>query len=255
MVRSDYSACVIIPARFSSSRFPGKPLINLCGKPMVIWVAEASARAVGKSHVFVATDSPKISEVVISYGFNVILTSGLALTGTDRVAEAAIKLDYDIIINVQGDEPLVNSSDISKAITIKAKNFHCVLNGYTSLLEDDDPYSLNIPKVILSNSERLIYISRLPIPAVKEHSINMPHFYKQVCIYAFTKKELNLFSSCTQKGNLEVFEDIEIIRFLELDIPIQMFYCQPNSLAVDVPEDVSPVEYALKARLLSDGFI
>ena len=97
MVPSNLNSCVIIPARYSSSRFPGKPLINLCGKPMVIWVAESAAIAVGKSHVYVATDSSKIAKVVESFGFQVILTSSSALTGTDRVAEAAQTLDYDIV--------------------------------------------------------------------------------------------------------------------------------------------------------------
>ena len=243
------SICVIIPARYSSSRLPGKPLVDLCGKPMVIWVAEAAAQAVDKSHVYVATDCNQIAAVVKQYGFQSILTSESALTGTDRVSEAAQNLNYDIFINVQGDEPLVDPADITKAANLKIKLPSYVINGYTNLSADEDPKSLNIPKVVISNSESLIYISRSALPAIKDKKNASPNYLKQVCIYAFSKEELRLFSSCSSKGCLETYEDIEIIRFLELDIPVKMFYCQPNSFAVDVPEDVKPVEYALMSRL------
>ena len=96
---------VIIPARYKSSRFPGKPLINLLGKPMVLWVAELSARAVGKENVYIATDDKRISKVVVDASFNTIMTSDKCFTGTDRLAEAAKQISADIYINVQGDEP------------------------------------------------------------------------------------------------------------------------------------------------------
>ena len=188
------TTCVIIPARYSSSRLPGKPLIDLCGKPMVIWVAEAAARAVDKSHVYVATDSNQIAAVVKQYGFQSILTSESALTGTDRVSEAAQNLNYDIFINVQGDEPLVDPADITKAVNLKIKLPSHVINGYTKLSADDDPKSLNIPKVVISKSENLIYISRSDLPAIKDKKITSPNYLKQVCIYAFSKDELRLFS-------------------------------------------------------------
>src|SRR5690554_857877 len=97
---------VLIPARFGSSRYPGKPLVSLLGKPMILWVAELSAEAVGSKNVYVATEDERIASVVKAAGFQAVMTSDSALTGTDRLAEAAEQIEADIYINVQGDEPL-----------------------------------------------------------------------------------------------------------------------------------------------------
>ena len=153
-------SCVIIPARFASTRFPGKPLVKLNGKPMVIWVAERSSVAVGKQHVYIATDDKRIAEVVDNYGYQCLMTSQHCLTGTDRVAEASLMIDYDIYVNVQGDEPLVNPDDISAAITLKQHNFASVINGFTSISQDETAQSINIPKVVFNESGFLVYMSR-----------------------------------------------------------------------------------------------
>ena len=134
--------CVIIPARYSSSRFPGKPLIKLLGIPMIIRVAKLSAKAVGKKNVYVATDDKRISHIVESAGFSTIMTSSSALTGTDRVAEAASKIDYGIYINVQGDEPLIDYNDIKRCINIKLQNPEYIINGYTKIKETEDQLQL-----------------------------------------------------------------------------------------------------------------
>ena len=126
-------ACVIIPARFNSSRFPGKPLVKLNGKEMILWVAEICAKAVDISNVFVATDDNRISNVVSEKGFQSIMTSPNLLTGTDRVAQAAKNLDYEIFVNVQGDEPLIEPKDILKAIELKIKNPESVINSFCSI--------------------------------------------------------------------------------------------------------------------------
>ena len=115
-------ACVIIPARFNSSRFPGKPLVKLNGKEMILWVAEICSKAVNISNVFVATDDNRISDLVSKNGFQTILTSSDLLTGTDRVAQAAKKLDYEVYVNVQGDEPLIDPDDILKASNVVFKS-------------------------------------------------------------------------------------------------------------------------------------
>ena len=151
-------ACVIIPARFKSSRFPGKPLVKLKGKEMILWVAELSAKAVNISNVFVATDDLRISKLVEKNGFNSILTSPDSLTGTDRVAEAVEGLDYEVIVNVQGDEPLVNPVDIRKAIDLKIKFPESIFNSYCAIKKNENPMSRNIPKVIFNEKNDLIYI-------------------------------------------------------------------------------------------------
>ena len=141
-------ACVIIPARFKSSRFPGKPLVKLNGKEMILWVAENCSKALDSKDVYIATDDKRISEVVIKNGFQVILTNSDLLTGTDRVAEASRNLNYEIFINVQGDEPLINHEDILKAIDLKRKYPKSIINSYCSIEENENPKNKNISLII-----------------------------------------------------------------------------------------------------------
>ncbi|MBV1952501.1 MAG: 3-deoxy-manno-octulosonate cytidylyltransferase [Cycloclasticus sp.] len=237
---------VVIPARFKSSRFPGKPLISLLGKPMVLWVAELSAKAVGKSCVYVATDDDRIIKVVKQAGFKVVKTSNDALTGTDRLAEVAKMVDAEIYINVQGDEPLVSPNDILTAIKEKETNPDQVINGYCILSPSEDPFSANIPKVIFNEKQEMIYMSRQPIPGYKDVQVSPSEYYKQVCIYAFSKQELLDYGEFGRKSVVERCEDIEILRFLEWGKTVRMFETKSGSLAVDVPEDVVKVEAALR---------
>lgn len=239
-------AVVVIPARYSSSRYPGKPLIPLLGKPMVLWVAELSAKAVGASNVFVATEDQRIADVVSEAGFNAVMTTDKCLTGTDRLAEAALQIKADIYINVQGDEPLVNPEDIRKAIEAKQQDMEAIINGFSWISEHENPDSVNIPKVITNERNTLIYMSRKALPGFKDSKCAPRRFKKQVCIYAFTAGELAAFKAFGRKSELEFSEDIEILRFLELNKTIKMYETQPGSLAVDVPEDVAPVEAALQ---------
>lgn len=239
------SSCVIIPARYASTRFPGKPLVLLLGKPMILWVAEISARAVGKKNVYVATEDTRIANVVAKAGFAPLMTSPKALTGTDRVAEAAKLINYDIYVNVQGDEPLVNPCDIHQCIKLKEANPEAVVNGFCWIDENEDPGSANIPKVIMSEAGKMIYISRTLLPGFKDEENAPARYAKQVCIYGFDHKLLNKYSEFGRKSALEKHEDIEILRFLELGRDVFMYECSPGSLAVDVPEDIVRVEAAL----------
>lgn len=237
---------VVIPARYKSSRFPGKPLVNLLGKPMIQWVAELSARAVGSENVYIATDDSKIESTVLEMGYQVVMTSDQCLTGTDRLAEVAQKVGADIYINVQGDEPLLDPDDILKVIDAKKAHPNDVINGYAVIGEKEDPQSVNIPKVIFTEDKRLVYMSRQALPGVKDQKNAPSDYYKQVCIYAFSRQELLDYGSFGRKSILEQSEDIEIIRFLEWNQTVRMVKTRPGSLAVDVPEDVLKVESALK---------
>ena len=238
---------IIIPARYKSSRFPGKPLIQLLGKPMIQWVAELSAKAVGSQNVYIATDDDTIAQAVIQMGYQAVMTSESCLTGTDRLAEVAQKIEADIYINVQGDEPLVNPEDILNVIDVKKSYPNDVINGYAELGKDEDPNSVNIPKVIFTEQDnRLVYMSRQALPGFKDTKNAPATYYKQVCIYAFNRQELLDFGQYGRKSTLEHSEDIEIIRYLEWNQPIRMVKTRPGSLAVDVPEDVAKVEAALE---------
>jgi len=233
--------CIIIPARYASSRFPGKPLAEICGRPMVVRVADIASQALERNHVFIATDDPRIVDVAVKYGYKALMTDSHLMTGTDRVAQAASQLDYDIIVNVQGDEPTLNFEDIKQAIKLSSLNPDTVLNGYTCIGPMDSSSSPNIPKVVMSASGRLLYASRAEIPSSKTGTSPASYINKQVCIYAFRKKHLKLFASQSHKTKLESIEDIEILRFLELDIPVTMFLCSSGSLAVDEPSDLGKV--------------
>ena len=239
-------ACVIIPARFKSSRFPGKPLVKLLNKEMIIWVAELSERAVGKNNVYIATDDIRISNKVTEYGFNAIITSSNLLTGTDRVAQASLKLDYEIFVNVQGDEPLVDPQDILKAIELKENNPTAVVNSFCYLSKDEDPNNKNIPKVITNEKNDLIYISRAVIPNSKSEVLENINYKKQVCIYSYFREELDAFFSFKKKSFIENIEDIEILRFFEMGKRIRMFEACKSSLAVDIFSDVEKVEEVLR---------
>ena len=236
----------VIPARYKSSRFPGKPLIRLNGVPMVIRVARIVEKALGKKNTYVATDDLQIKEVVESYGFNALMTGEECLTGTDRVYDFSKQIKADIYINVQGDEPLLNYEDIQKIIDVKKQNPNFVINGMCSLSPHEDPFNVNIPKVVVNKSNILLYMSRLAIPGIKEsNNTNKPNYRKQVCIYAFSENELKAYGSQECKADFEKFEDIEILRFFDLNIPIKMVETSGSSLAVDVIEDVKKVEIEL----------
>mgnify|MGYP001277924062 CR=1 FL=1 len=242
--------CIIIPARFKSSRFPGKPLIRILGKSMIVRVAELACKIIEKEDIYIATDDDKIKKEIIDNGYQCIKTEEEALTGTDRVALASEKLDYKFFINIQGDEPLIDPKDIQKCINLK-KNFpEYVINGYCHIGKNEDVYSKNIPKLITDQNNNLLYISRGIIPSHKESELINPYCYKkQVCIYGFTKKELEKFHCFGRKTNLEALEDIEILRFLELGMKVKMFKCKEGSLAVDIPSDVEKVEKALLLKM------
>lgn len=237
---------VVIPARFQSSRFPGKPLVDILGKPMIQRVWERCCIAVGAPKVYVATDSEQIKDVCVNFGAQVIMTSSDCLTGTDRLAEANNKLDCDFIINVQGDEPLIDSDDICNVILEYEKNPNTVINAMCPIISEDEFRSFTVPKVVVSKTGNLLYMSRSPIPITKSNDFCFG--FKQVCVYAFSKEHLKFFSSHQFKTPIEQVEDIEILRFLENDIPVKMLEVRSASIAVDVPSDVQKVISKLKGN-------
>jgi 3-deoxy-manno-octulosonate cytidylyltransferase (CMP-KDO synthetase) len=246
---------IIIPARYKSTRFPGKPLTPILGKPMILWVAELCAKALPIEFIYIATDDVQIKKVVEEAGYNVVMTSEKALTGTDRIADAANQLDADIYINVQGDEPLLNPKDILSIIDAKKKHPNEIINGCCKISDDEDPESLNIPKVVFNENNQMVYMSRQLIPGTKSKDLKSPTYYKQVCIYAFSNKELADYADFGRKSNLEHYEDIEILRFLDIGSIIRIVETKNASLAVDVPEDVIRVEEEiLRKEKYQDNF-
>jgi len=243
MNKTNYA--VVIPARYQSSRFPGKPLVDLCGKPMIQHVWERCCIAVGKDRVYVATDSEKIELVVKEFGGAVIRTSSDCLTGTDRLAEANLTLNCDFIINVQGDEPLISPDDINTVAQAYLNGDGSVVNAMCEITDKQEFNSFTVPKVVCDQSGKLLYMSRSTIPLTKNGEFKFA--YKQVCIYAFSKEHLAFFNSHQKKTPLEEVEDIEILRFLESQYAVKMIEVNKGSIAIDIPEDVERVIKILQA--------
>lgn len=240
---------ILIPARYKSTRFPGKPLVDLCGLPMIARVARICDAVVGSENVYVATDDDRIADACVRFNIKHVMTDENHATGTDRCAEAIQKIGaYDLYINVQGDEPLIAVADIKDVIEYKKSNMQTVVNAYTDL-DAEFATNLNIPKVAVSRSGRLLYMSRSVLPGTKgtvSQSNPDAHYLKQVCIYAYTAEELGLFSRLNPKGPLEASEDIEILRFIENDYSVSMVKVSNASLAIDCPEDVPPVLFRIR---------
>ena len=237
------SAVVVIPARYKSTRFPGKPIIDIKGTPMIIRVAQAAVKAVGKENVYIATEDERISNVVDNYDYKVILTSDSCLTGTDRVAEASLELDSDIIVNVQGDEPMVNPDTISKVIQEKRKFSKSVITSISRFNSNVEFKNRNIAKFVFDNEKNLLYASRSGIPGNKNDEFM--YGYSHVAVYAFNKKELEKFYHWgveNGKTELEWVEDIEILRFLEMNYNVKVIEVADVGYSVDIPSDVNKVE-------------
>lgn len=237
---------LIIPARYQSTRFPGKPLVPILGVPMIKRVYNQCIKALDASCVYVATDSERIKDYCENEGIQVILTGERCLTGTDRVAEVAEVMEGDVFLNVQGDEPVFNPGDIKCLIEEVKKDPSKVYSGYTAIDSEEDFRNFSVPKMVFSSSGRLLYTSRSSIPGNKIGDYNFG--FRQVCAYAFPRDFLRKFSEANKKGELEETEDLELLRFLEMDLPVYMVEMSGESIPVDHPEDVIRVENEIKNR-------
>lgn len=237
---------VIVPARYESSRLPGKPLIDLCGVPMIVRTYRQCIQACPPETVFVATDSTKVRDVCERHGIQVLMTSSTCQTGTDRVAACAQQLDADVFLNVQGDEPVLDPMDIKTMLNAAQRYPDEVLNGVCEL-NDEDQYRLgSIPKAVMRLDGRLLYMSRSGIPSTKSHQFVTS--WRQICAYVFPRKSLEHFGDHAAKTPLELIEDIEILRLLELGWDVRMVTLSNQSVAVDTPDDVERVKRVIQER-------
>lgn len=231
-----------------SSRFPGKPLIDILGKSLIQRTFEQCLKAVPAELIHVATDDVRIQEHCEKTGMQVVMTSPDCLTGTDRVAEVAQSIKADYYINVQGDEPLINPQDILDCIAAIDRYPGEVINGYCEVDNELDYQSLSIPKVVFRPDGRLLYMSRSPIPGNK--TAKLIKTWRQVCVYAFPMEALFDFAKKGQKTTLEAMEDLEILRFLEMGFEVRMIPLSKDSIAVDHPEDVQKVIQILQTKTI-----
>lgn len=235
---------LVIPARYESSRLPGKPLIELCGIPMLVRTYRQCIKAVPCSKVYVSTDDDRIVDLCEKEGMQCIKTSKDCLTGTDRIAECVSRIDADVFINVQGDEPAFNPLDIKNLIEYAENNPGKIINGYCEITQEDLFRNPTIPKLVMRQDETLLYMSRSPIPTNKKHSF--VRSWRQICAYAFPKDALLAFSNESEKTPLESIEDIEILRFLELGYEVKMLQMEDDSVSVDTVDDVARAEAVIR---------
>lgn len=235
----------VIPARYQSSRFEGKPLAEICGKLMIERVYLQAKKVKEFDEVYVATDDDRIFKACNERGVNVIMTSTEHRTGTDRIGEVAEKIPADLYVNVQGDEPLIEPETIRAAIIPFLDNLYTDIEVTNLMTEIHDPVDLinvTVPKVIASGDGRGIYLTRSAAPFPKG-SIDAK-YYKQVCVYGFTPKALKFYCDYGKqygKAKIEAIEDIEILRFIENGYRVQYIEVDSNTIAVDTPKDLRRV--------------
>ena len=235
---------VIIPARYNSTRLPGKPLQDIAGKPMVVRVCEA-VDASQFTEVVVATDDERITQAVEAAGYRVVMTQADHLSGTDRLQEAASKLgllDDDIVINLQGDEPLMPSENLQQVASLLEQSPDAsvaTLYEEVSVEEADNP---NIVKLVQGQDNRVLYFSRASIPFDRDNTRQPTDRLKRhVGVYAYRKKALDQFTNYAE-GQLEALEKLEQLRFMENGHFINADKAQrPIPVGVDTPEDLATV--------------
>ena len=238
----------IIPARYGSTRFPGKVLAELEGKPIIRWVYEKASASIA-DEVYVATDDEKVFSAVEAFGGKAVMTSATHPSGTDRVREAAGKMcpDADIIVNVQGDEPLIPTSVIDKLIT-RMRSDEAIEMATVAVPSQRSEIAgnPNIVKAVLDNRGFALYFSRAPVPFLRAGGEGMP-LYRHWGIYAYRRKTLEKFVSLPESP-LEKCEKLEQLRALENGIRIYVVISDCESIGVDTPEDLETVKKFLKSR-------
>ncbi|MDO8605772.1 MAG: 3-deoxy-manno-octulosonate cytidylyltransferase [Phaeospirillum sp.] len=237
----------MIPARMGSSRFPGKPLAPILGRSMIEHVTRRTAMSKSLCGVYVATCDQEIADAVAGFGGTAIMTSDRHERASDRIAEAMAQVEADIVVMVQGDEPMVHPDMIDEAVApmLADPSIRCV--NLTAPIETEEEFlSPNSIKVVMDLNGDALYMSREPIPTrFKNDFARMPVF-KQVCIMPFRREALTLFTRLSPTP-LEITESIDMNRFLEHGVKVRMVPTRHASQAVDTPEDLERV-----ARLMAD---
>lgn len=238
----------IIPARFASSRFPGKPLIDIGGKTMIQRVYEQALKSTSLSKVTVATDDARIFEHVQSFGGSVVMTSESHQSGTDRCYEAAVKLSAEkdaVVLNIQGDEPFILPQQIDLLCSCFADEAVKIATLIKKIENDSELQNPSTPKVIINKNSEAIYFSRSIIPFVRNKEVGewlaAAVFYKHIGIYAYRMETLCEITQLVQ-SDLEIAESLEQLRWIENGYKIKTAITQHESIAVDTPQDLEKLK-------------
>jgi 3-deoxy-manno-octulosonate cytidylyltransferase (CMP-KDO synthetase) len=242
----------IIPARYASTRFPGKPLADIFGKPMIQHVYEQAKRAL--DHVCVATDDLRIADAVQNFGGKAVITSPNHPSGTDRCAEAAAiyekknGVNARVILNIQGDEPFIDPNQIAQLNQLFNKEQTQIATLIKTITEQETLFNPNKVKVTIDRNGKALYFSRSCIPFIRGSEpakwIKQGTFYHHIGMYGYTKKTLNEICKL-EKSSLELAESLEQLRWLENGYSIQTALTAIEGLSVDTPEDLEAI---LKSR-------
>jgi 3-deoxy-manno-octulosonate cytidylyltransferase (CMP-KDO synthetase) len=237
----------IIPARYDSTRFPGKPMVDLLGKSMIQRVYEQSEKATRLDAVYIATDDKRIYEHVKSFGGRVLMTSAHHVTGTSRVAEAAQQISgADVIVNIQGDEPTISPNQIDELVAISG---HGIATQAKKIMETEDLLNPNVVKVVFNKNNQALYFSRQAIPYGRDLSekdwIKNFDYYRHIGIYSFDRDTLLKLEKFTP-SNIEKMESLEQLSWLDNGIDIKIGITNYNSIGIDTPKDAERVRKILE---------
>ncbi len=246
----DMKVTGIIPARMGSSRFPGKPLALIAGKPMIEHVYRRSAMCRALDVLVVATPDEEIATAVRAFDGDVVMTSSEHERATDRVAEAARITGGDIVIVIQGDEPLLSPEMIEAAVAPVAADERVFCSNLVERISSVEEFrNPNTIKVIMDRHHNALYFSRAPVPSIERLGFARIHAYKQVCIIPFRHENLVKFTTLSPT-ELERVESIDMLRILEHGYTVRLVESPGVSYAVDVPEDIAVVEQAMERDAL-----
>lgn len=238
----------VIPARFGATRFPGKPLAKIKGKELISWVIEGAKSAKSLQEILVATDDERIASVANQHGVRSVMTDSSLPSGTDRIWSAIKSEDVDVIVNIQGDEPLITGSLIDRLVEPMLTDPSLEMATLAHPLAPEDLQNLNSVKVVVNQQKNALYFSRFPIPYSRvdaKHLSGIAGAQKHIGLYAYRKTFLEKFCAAPQ-AEIERAESLEQLRALSLGARIRVVSVQEKLIGVDVPEDVSRVEALLR---------
>lgn len=237
----------MIPARYASSRFPGKPLAPILGRPMIQWVWQACLTATRLDDLVVATDDSRIARAVEAFGGRVELTRDDHESGSDRLAEVASRHGAELLVNIQGDEPLMDGSVIDAVVALLEEDPHCLCaTAVTAFRDRAELESPDTAKVVLDSRDRALYFSRAVVPFPRDGAPDPALYHKHIGIYGYRRDLVARLGSLA--GRLEPVEKLEQLRLLENGIGIRVARVAWQPLGVDRPADIAAVEELLRQR-------